>query len=182
METKTTGIVPKLNLIKTKKYPESDNIAGKNYHKYEDIIYHFLTNIVELHPYLVISYPLIFTGNYNLSWMKNNDINKNIKLLYEPRAPKLFYLYNEIYQLFLAGKKFNRILCTELNPGFIELLNYHGKLSKNTHITYIGTEKSVNVFNDFITEHKDNLNLDNIIVNKTLSKKIFDLLDVVPSS
>ena len=182
METKTTGIVPKLNLIKTKKYPESDNIAGKNYHKYEDIIYHFLTNIVALHPYLVISYPLIFTGNYNLSWMQKNDINKNIKLLYEPRAPKLFYLYNEIYQLFLAGKKFNRILCTELNPGFIELLNYHGKLSKNTHITYIGTEKSVNVFNDFITELKDHLNLDNIIVSKTLSKKIYDILDVVPSS
>jgi hypothetical protein len=179
MDNSGTEIATKLKLIRTKKYPESDNIAGKNYHKYEDVIYHFLTNIVALHPYLMISYPLVFTGNHNLSWMKQIDISKNIELIYKPSAPKFFYLYNEIYQLFLAGKKFNRILCIELNNGFIELLKYHGKLSKNTHITFIGTDKSGAAFNDFITEHKDNLNMDNIIVNTTLGKKIYDILDVV---
>lgn len=181
METKNTNILSKLKLIITKKYPESDNIAGKNYHKYEDIIYNFLTNIVALYPYLMISYPLVFTGNHNLSWMKQTDINKNIKLIYKPKNPKLFYLYNEIYQLFLTEKKFNRILCVELNHGFCELLKYHNKLSKNTDITFVGTGESGGIFNEFITENQSLLNRDNITINKTLGNKIYDILDVVPA-
>ena len=180
MENQTTERASNLKLIKTKKYPESDNIAGKNYHKYEEIIYNFLTNIVALYPYIMISYPLVFTGNHNLSWMKQIDINKNIKLMYNPVFPKSFYMYNEIYQLFLSGSKYNRILCVELNHGFCELLKYHKQLIKNTHITFIGTEKSGGIFNEFITENKSLLSVDNITINKTLGKKIYDILDVIP--
>ena len=108
-----------IKLIKTDEYPVADNhIAGNNYNKYDDVLYHFLINIVALYPHLMISYPYVFTTNHNLSWLKSIDINKNINLAYKPFEPTTFYMYNEIYQLFLATtKSCKKVLCVGLSYG-----------------------------------------------------------------
>lgn len=173
-----------IGLLTNSKYPEADSsIAGENYDKYDTVLYNFLTNSAELLPYILISYPYIFTGNYTFSWMEQININKYIKLSYKPSVPKYFYAYNEIYKLFLAEhhqkSKINKVLCVGNEHGFIESLHYLNVLKSDIRIKFIGTKKSAVSF----TEYLDNTpsfaagSKTTISISDNLSARLYDILD-----
>jgi hypothetical protein len=172
-----------IGLLTSSKYPEADSIAGENYGKYDTVLYNFLTNSAELLPYILISYPYIFTGNYTFSWMEQININKYIKLSYKPSVPKYFYTYNEIYKLFLAEhhqkSKINKVLCIGNEHGFIESLDYLQVLKPYTQIKFIGTKKSAVSFreyldktHEFAAEWKTTIS-----ISDNLSARLYDILD-----
>jgi hypothetical protein len=178
----TSKIKPRL--ITTEKYPEADKISGKYYEKYDTVLYNFLTNIVELYPYIVISYPYVFTGSHNISWISNTNINKYITLKYTPAVPKFFYTYNEIYEKYLVKyqhlhnhtNKFKSILNIGLEHGFIELLNYLKLLKPDTNINFIGKLNSTNAFENYIKTDSVLSTYKNINYDATLNNNLYDLL------
>lgn len=172
----------KPRLITTEKFPSADKTSGKYYEKYDRVLYNFLTNIVELYPYIVISYPYVFTGSHNLSWLDNSNLNKYITQKYTPSVPKFFYTYNEIYQKYLVNhqhnytNKFKNILNIGLEHGFIELLNYLKLLRPDTNINFLGTLNSTNAFENYIKTNSALSIYKNINYENNINKQLYDLL------
>lgn len=168
----------KPRLITTEKYPAADEISGKYYEKYDTVLYNFLTNIVELYPYIVISYPYVFTGSHNLSWLDNSNLNKYITFKYTPSIPNYFYAYNEIYKSLLQqhNHRFKNILNIGLEHGFIELLNYLKLLKQDTKINFIGTIKSINAFANYLKSESILSTNNNIKYEHIIPKVIYDIL------
>lgn len=176
-----------IQLNTTDKYINSDNIAGPNYTKYEAVLYYFLTNIADMYPHLAISYPLVFTGSHNLSWLSNTNINKYLALEYMPSIPGTFYIYHELARLYIQ-KPFQPILssiiCVGLDPGFIEYANYAGMITRKTKITFLGTPKGNTALETFISEKTPalkNITHSGLLTNKTVYDLLLDDL-VIPAS
>ena len=176
-----------IQLTTTDKYINSDaNIAGPNYTKYESVLYYFLTNIVDMYPHLTVSYPLVFTGSHNLSWLSNTDINKYLELDYVPSIPGTFYIYHELARLYLSKPLpiLSSIISVGLDPGFIEYANHAGMINSKTIIRFLGTPKGNTALETFISEKTPatkHITHSGPLTNKTVYDLLLDDL-VIPAS
>lgn len=129
------------------------NITEQYFKQFDDKV----NNIININPtiksnYISYLYKYPFTGLQQFSWLKETD-NLLVKPIYKPFSAD-FYVYNEIYKLFLSNTTYPTHISIGISPSMIEVLEYENVTSASQYIN-IDSYKSSDIVHKKIAQIRD---------------------------